>query len=212
MPYHLSTFLSDLTSDLAGLDTQMILLAVIFVTSLIALDALSRSIQRSKEAAGLGGKTVTVSMDGSRSLPVRHYVSEIQGLAGKPDAIVYENGHMIPVERKPLARKMRDRYVAQLLVYMRLIAEFEKKPPPYGYLILGPSCRKFKIENSPARQAWLQSIIDEMRAALKGTPVKPKPHPRKCRRCDVKAHCPFKDNNLAGDRKSQLTAGQVQKD
>jgi CRISPR/Cas system-associated exonuclease Cas4 (RecB family) len=123
---------------------------------------------------------------------VRNYISEIQGLAGKPDALISEGGFIIPIERKPLARKVRDRYIAQLLVYMRLIEEFEGKKPPYGYLILGPNCRRFKIENSPDRQAWLQRLIDEMRGVLAGQATTPTPHPKKCRKCDVRHACAFK--------------------
>ena len=114
------------------------------------------------------------------------------GLAGRPDALISEEGYIIPIERKPLARKIRDRYVAQLLVYMRLVEEFEGRKPPYGYLILGPSARRFRIENSPERQAWLQKILDEMNAIMKGAAAKAEPHPKKCGKCDVKEVCAFR--------------------
>ena len=74
---------------------------------------------------------------------------------------------------------------------MRLIEEFEGKKPPYGYLILGKNCRTFKIENSPERQAWLQKMLDEMRSIVEGAPAIPAPHPKKCKRCDVKESCSF---------------------
>jgi len=188
----LMKFLNDLAADLAALNTEIVLLAVLVVTAVIVLDAISMSARRKHKAAGLNPRTVTVSIDGSKTVPVREYISEMQGLAGKPDALISENGCIIPIERKPLARKIRDRYVAQLLVYMRLIEEFEGKKPPYGYLILGASCRKIKIENSPARQEWLQKIIDEMRQVLENkAAAAAAPQPNKCRKCDVQHACAF---------------------
>jgi CRISPR-associated exonuclease Cas4 len=191
----LETFISlgnNLIRDLAGLSTEVIGLAVIVVSGVIIFNAVSAYTRQRRQETGADQGSVTVSIDGSTTLGVRHYVSDMQGLAGRPDALISEGGFIIPVERKPLARKLRERYVAQILVYMRLVEEFEGKRPPYGYLILGPSCRKFKIENSPHRQAWLQKVIDEMQAILGGTPAKATPLPRKCRKCDVREACKFR--------------------
>jgi len=190
MREHIAHFLKELLYDLAGLNSQLVFLAVIIVSSVIVIDAVTMAVRKSKKASGLGSEGVTVSIDGSKSLPVRNYISEMQGLAGKPDALLIENGYIIPIERKPLAKKLHDRYVAQLLVYMRLIEEFEGKKPPYGYLLLGPNCRRIKIDNSPDRQAWLQKLIDEMNLILAGrAQAKPAPHPKKCAKCDVKESC-----------------------
>jgi CRISPR/Cas system-associated exonuclease Cas4 (RecB family) len=182
-------WISRTTSELAQLDVDLIILVLLGVITLVILGRVGTVLESKEREVGVSTSTITVSVDGTKTLPVRNYVSEIQGLAGKPDALISEDGFIIPIERKPLARKVRDRYVAQLLVYMRLVEEFEGKKPPYGYLILGPNCRRFKIENSPARQAWLQKHLDEMRAILAGGPSQPTPHPRKCRKCDVRHAC-----------------------
>ncbi len=178
-----------LLSQIAGANPEIILLALIIVSGAIVLKTINASAAKATESAGMTAKSSTISIDGSKALPIRHYLSEMQGLAGKPDALISENGYIIPVERKPLARKLRDRYVAQLLVYMRLIEEFEGKKPPYGYLILGPNCRRVKIENSEKRQAWLQSLLDQMRSVLNGAASTPEPHPKKCSKCDVQHRC-----------------------
>lgn len=189
MKQEIRDYIFNLLSDIAGADTQLVLLLILIVTTLIVIDAVSSFARAKRKETGISAKSGTVSIDGSKTLPVRKYVSEMQGLAGVPDALISEDGHIIPVERKPLARKIRDRYVAQLLVYMRLVEEFEGKKPPYGYLILGPNCRRFKIENTPERQAWLQKMIDEMREVLAGSPTKPTPHPAKCKKCSVRESC-----------------------
>lgn len=181
-----------IATAIASVDSELILLAILVVAGLIVVRGMYSSAESKRRESGITKGSIAVSVDGSKTLIVRHYVSQLQGLAGKPDALISEDGYIIPVERKPLARKLRDRYVAQLLVYMRLVEEFEGKKPPYGYLILGPSCRRFKIENSPERQAWLQNILDEMQQIVQGAEAKATPHPRKCARCDVKDGCEHK--------------------
>lgn len=193
-------------------DEHIIVLAVLLVAAVMVIDASLSFIKRQHRATGVGAQAKPVVMDGSKTLPSRTYVSEIQGLAGRPDAVISENGFLIPVEIKPLARKLRDRYVAQLLVYMRLIEEFEGKRPPYGYLILGENRRRIKISNTPERQAWLQQLIDQMQAILAGSPTLPTPHPRKCMRCDVRESCSFRADLPADAQVAQpAQAGRLPK-
>ena len=191
-----------------ALNPEIVVIGLVLLSMLIVLDRITSSLSSKKKGTGLGTRNNVVSIDGGTTLPVREYVSEIQGLAGRPDAVIRENGYLIPVERKPLARKLRDRYVAQLLVYMRLIEEFEGKKPPYGYLILGTNCRRIRIDNTEERQKWLQKIIDEMHAILRGEPAKADPHPKKCRKCEVRDSCTFRTDqqltSAAGDSLVQL--------
>lgn len=179
----------ELLLEIASVDTEVILLAILLVMTVIVIDGVSAFARDKRIESGMTPQMSAVGIEGSKILPVRQYVSDMQKLAGKPDALIVEDGYIIPVERKPLAKKIHDRYVAQVLVYMRLVEEFEGKRPPYGYLILGPKCRRFKIENSDARQAWLQKIIDEMQGILAGKECVAAPHPRKCRKCDVRKDC-----------------------
>ncbi len=181
-------------------DYGIMLFCIIGIATMIVLDAVTLAISKARHQTGLDPRARGISVDGSSALPGKSYLSERQALAGRPDAVIYEGGFIIPVERKPLARKVRDRYVAQLLIYMRLIEEFEGKKPPYGYLILGQNCRKVRIENTPERQAWVDSMLNEMRAILGGMPAKATPHESKCRKCDVRAHCAFAGEAVAGQK------------
>lgn len=183
--------------QLVVLNSQVVLFAILVSIVIILLDSFHLVAKRKRNKSGLSHKAQTYGLDGSKLIPIKNYVSEIQGLAGRPDAMIIEGGYVIPVERKPLAKKLRDRYVAQILVYMRLIEEFEGKKPPYGYLILGPKCRRVKISNTEKRQEWLQGQLDEMRSILDGNPSTPTPHPRKCQRCDVRDHCQSKTENTS---------------
>lgn len=189
MTDRISAYAEQILREIVAIDTTYILLAVLLIMAVIFLDSLSAHAKKTRAATGVSAESKTISVDGMKSISVKTYVSEMQGLAGRPDALISENGYIIPIERKPLARKLRDRYVAQLLVYMRLVEEFEGRKPPYGYLILGANCRRIKIENSPGKQAWLQKMIDEMHGVLGGAEPIATPHNKKCGKCDVRASC-----------------------
>lgn len=164
-------------------------LLVLIATTLLVIRSFRKAARRRHRDAGFSLSEMAVAIEGSSILPSREYISTRQGLAGKPDALVKEGEVVLPIERKPLAKKMRDRYVAQLLVYMRLVEEFEGVTPPHGYLLLGPKCRRVKVVNAAAKQQWVERMIGEMRGVLDGAPAVPQPHPAKCAKCDVRHKC-----------------------
>lgn len=187
----LREYIRDLIFDLSQASTDLVLLVMLLLVAVMVFDAVGMSIRRSRKSAGLADKHTPISIDGSRKIESRIYISERQGLSGRPDLIIEEGGYLIPVEHKPLAKKIRDRYVAQLLIYMRLIEEFEGKKPPYGYLLLGAKSRRVKIENSPHRQAWLDKILADMQKIAAGGVCIATPERSKCSRCDVAYRCKF---------------------
>ena len=191
MQEQIKLFILDTLAQLVTLDSQIVLLVTLIIVLLIVLDSFLLVSRRNKSKSGLNKHAIPISIDGSKVVNSRDYISKKQKISGRPDIVVIEDGFHIPVEHKPLAKKLRDRYLAQLLVYMRLIEEFEGKKPPYGYLILGKENKLVKIENSEKNQIWLQGLLDEMHAIIDGGKSKPAPHPVKCKRCDVKAHCSF---------------------
>ena len=165
-------------------------LVVLAAFTFLVIRSFLKAARKRHRDTGFMVTQVAVAMEGSSIVPTREYISRLQGLAGKPDALVQEGGDLIPVERKPLAKKLRDRYVAQLLVYMRLVEEFEGKRPSKGYLLLGPECRRVTIENSEAKQRWLGTLLEQMRRVLDGGEARATPHPAKCSKCDVRSRCP----------------------
>lgn len=165
---------------------QLVVLAAI--TFLVIRSFLKGARKRHRDT-GFRASEVAVAMEGSSFIPAREYISLSQGLAGRPDALVQEGEEVIPVERKPLAKKIRDRYVAQLLVYMRLVEEFEGRRPSKGYLLLGPECRRVIVENTEAKQRWIGTLVNQMRKILDGEEARPFPHPAKCAKCDVRHRC-----------------------
>jgi CRISPR-associated protein Cas4 len=173
-------------------------LVVLAAFTFLVIRSFLKAARKRHRDTGFRVNEVAVAMEGSSIVPAREYISRSQGLAGKPDALVQEGSEFIPVERKPLARKLRDRYVAQLLVYMRLVEEFEGKRPSKGYLLLGAECRRVTIENSEAKQRWLGTLLEQMRGVLDGGEARATPHPAKCSKCDVRARCPAR-GDMTGD-------------
>ncbi|HMO01421.1 MAG TPA: CRISPR-associated protein Cas4 [Oligoflexia bacterium] len=180
-----------LINEISILDTSLILLCVIGVMATIALDGIITHLQKMERLAGLNKHLKVVGLDGSKTLPAKTFISEKLGLSGRPDAIIQEGKWLIPVEIKPLTKKFRDRHIAQLLVYMRLIEEEYKKRPPHGYLIIGEKNRLVKIENTSARQLWLDQQLTGMKLYLTEKKIAPAPQFNKCKNCDVRSHCAF---------------------
>lgn len=162
---------------------------ILLCIGLWLIRSFGKEARRRHTESGFSQSEVALAVDGGTLLPEREYVSSQQGLAGRPDALVREGHFVIPVERKPLAKKLRDRYIVQLLVYMRLVEEFEGIRPPHGYLLLGPTCRRVRVVNSESKQRWVDGLIREMRSVLEGVPSRAAPHPAKCAKCEVCDRC-----------------------
>ena len=162
----------------------LVLGILIFVWDL--LDRKRRSIRQS---AGVGAKTDVIAVRGSSELPGKKYYSEKLKLSSRPDALLVEEGFIVPADRKPMTNKVRDRHVIQLLVHCRLVEEEEGKRPPYGVLFMGKSVRTVRIKNTDEKQRWLDSVLAEMRSILGGVPAVPAPSKMKCKYCDVRQYC-----------------------
>lgn len=194
MTEQIKAYFQNLFIDVVNVDADFAIAFLLIASIVIVWEAISTFAKQKRKEVGFGNKEFASSMKASSNKPlkVRRYVSDMQLLSGTPDALISENGFIIPIERKPFAKKIHDRYVVQLLVYMRLVEEFEGKKPPYGYLILGENCRCIKVHNTPEKQAWLQKIIDEMQAILnENREAVPQPVPSKCKNCQVRNYCKY---------------------
>lgn len=192
----LPPFLQKLLYDLLSSDELFFWLLVILVFLFIVLEGISKIAKEKQKKAGIKPENQNVMTQDANLNTSREYTSDIQLLSGKPDAIILEGGFKIPVERKAFSNKIRDRHIAQLLVYMRLIEEFEGKKPPYGYLVLGKNKRKVKILNTKEKQDWLQEKINEMQRILKNeSQAVAAPQKQKCKFCTVKDICTKRYNH-----------------
>ena len=99
------TYFTDLLYDIAGTDSNIVLLVILLVMIVIVLDAITTIAQDKRVEAGITSaeKESLQSISKAEVVASREYVSEIQGISGRPDAVLIEEGEYIPVCRKPLA-------------------------------------------------------------------------------------------------------------
>lgn len=172
-----------------AIPAEILLLILVLGVLIFIWDLFDRRSKGIQEDAGLSTSSEVLAVAGSSYLPGKEYSSKELGLSGKPDALVREDGFIIPVDIKPMTQKVRDRHIVQLLAHLRLIEETEGVRPPYGILIMGKKGRVIHVKNTDDKQRWLQTLIDEMHSIMDGVPAVPAPAPLKCKSCDVRELC-----------------------
>ena len=184
--------LSQLFGDsVVSVPTEIALLLLVLGLVIFMWDLFERQRKRLRRQSGLAEDAEMLYLKNSGYLPSKAYRSEKLGLESRPDALISEEGFIIPVDCRPTSKKVRDRHVAALLVHLRLIEEIEGKKPPYGILLMGPDARSVHIQNTEDKQRWLETLLDEMHSIMEGVPAQPKPEKYKCKNCDVRSACQF---------------------
>ena len=171
--------------------TELLILLLLVGAVIFIWDLLERRSNTLSKSSGLEKKSEVIALKGSSYQESREYRSETLGLTASPYGIVREGEFIIPVEINPLSKKIHDRHVVQMLINMRLIEEIEGVRPPHGLLVMGPEQRAVKLQNTPEKQAWLDSVLTEMRAVNEDLPAAATPSFYKCKNCDVNEICSF---------------------
>jgi CRISPR/Cas system-associated exonuclease Cas4 (RecB family) len=164
-------------------------LLLILGTLIFVWDFIDRKFRQTIKGTGIPGKATIITLEGSAHLPVREYQSTDLGIMGKPNALIKENKEKIPVEIYPTSQNVQDRHIVRMVALLKLVEENEGQKPSHGILLLGKDSRKIIVKNTPERQRWLESILDEMRTILDGIPAIPSPSRYKCKFCDVNQIC-----------------------
>lgn len=118
------------------------------------------------------------------------FFSQQYGLAGKPDALIKEDGMLIPVEIKGMAAPETPYHghVMQLTAYCLLIEEANKIPPAYG--ILSYRDKEFKIPYTINRKESLLRLMDTIRMDDAEDFIPPvSKTSRKCTHCGYNSYC-----------------------
>lgn len=119
------------------------------------------------------------------------FVSKKLGLSGRPDAVVMDAEHHIPVELKTgrVPRGPLFSHILQVVAYCVLLEEEYGKAPPYGVIRYGETA--FEIEYNADQRALLLQKLTEMRASIvKGEAHRNHNRPGKCIHCSRRAGCP----------------------
>ncbi len=175
--------------EASGVDSQVTVLLILFICFAVLVDSLCAFMKWARRRTGLTRGMIVRGVEGGNFVAGREYLSERFGLVGRPDAVVEEDGFFIPIERKAFGKRPRDKDVAQLLVYCRLIEEEYGVRPPHGYLIIGPQAKRFKVVNVAEKQLWIDTILEQMRSVLLGGACVATPQRKKCEACAVRASC-----------------------
>ncbi|MBI4416676.1 MAG: CRISPR-associated protein Cas4 [Euryarchaeota archaeon] len=118
-------------------------------------------------------------------------VSERYGLRGRPDYIVTEGDHIIPVEAKTgrTPKGPLFSHILQIAAYCLLVEETYGKAPPHG--ILRYEGATHEIEYNEDLKKLLVGKLEDMRGALrKGEAHRNHNRPGKCIHCSRREGCP----------------------
>ena len=119
------------------------------------------------------------------------FLSKRLGLSGRPDAVVLEGEHHIPVEIKTgrTPRGPLFTHILQLTASCLLLEEEYGKAPPYG--IIRYEAASHEIEYNEDQKKLLLTKLAEMRACLaRGEAHRNHNRPGKCVHCSRRSVCP----------------------
>lgn len=131
-----------------------------------------------------------VYLDSATEKP-KLFVSKKYGLSGRPDAVVMDGNHHVPVELKTgrVPRGPLFSHILQVAAYCVLLEEEYGAAPPYGIIRYGDV--NFEIEyNEDQRNLVLRKLADMRLALLKGEAHRNHSRPGKCVHCSRRAACP----------------------
>ena len=156
---------------------------------LIALALLWQAARRQKAIGLPAGRVIYADTRRWGPLEEPLYDSEL-GLTGRPDYLVAEKDQIIPVEVKSsrVSAAPYDAHIYQLAAYCLLVQRQFGKRPDYG--ILHYPNRTFAIDYTPALEASLLELLQEMRAQNRRREVE-RSHDAaaRCSRCGFRAIC-----------------------
>lgn len=148
---------------------------------------------RTRRAAGLpGGRIIYTDTRAWDATPAPLF-DPVTQLTGKPDYLVRQGRHIIPVEvkssRPPEAPY--DSHIYQLAAYCLLVAREHGVRPPYGIIhYTGGGGRSFAVDYTPALENALLDLLTEMRRAdQQATVDRSHDQPGRCRGCGYQTLC-----------------------
>jgi len=129
-------------------------------------------------------------VDSDREKP-KLFVSEKYGLSGRPDLVIVEGEHHVPVEIKTgrTPRGPLFSHILQVAAYCLLMEEEYGSAPPYGIVRYGATSHE--IEYNEDTKNLVLAKLQEMRAAArKGEAHRNHNRPGKCVHCSRRSVCP----------------------
>jgi CRISPR-associated exonuclease Cas4 len=147
---------------------------------------LSRRTRRQKDQHGIPSGTLLYS---DLTTPAEPLFSRRLQLAGKPDYILRQDEHLVPVEVKTGHHTHpQPSHVLQLAAYCQLLEETSGEFVPYGILVLNQ--QPTQIPFDPGLRFSLEQTMDRMRGVLRtGRVSLNHADPHRCTRCSQRQNC-----------------------
>jgi CRISPR-associated exonuclease Cas4 len=147
---------------------------------------LRRHTTRQRDQHGIPTGTLLYS---DLTEPAEPLFSRRLQLAGKPDYIIRQDNHLVPVEVKTGHHTHpQPSHVLQLAAYCQLLEDTTGEFVPYGILILNQ--QPTKIPFDPTLRFSLEQTLRKMRHTLKTDRVEMNHHdPHRCVRCSQRQNC-----------------------
>jgi len=165
------------------------LLGICLICLIVGMALLWRS-HMLRQRTGLPAGQVVYVDTGDWQDCERPLFSSRHRLTGRPDYLVRQRGHIIPVEVKSATglRQPYESHILQLTAYCLLVEENERKTPPYG-LLHYPDVT-FHIPYTLQTRVNLLDTLTRLRADLDSDDV-PRSHsePQRCRCCGFHRVC-----------------------
>jgi CRISPR-associated exonuclease Cas4 len=162
-------------------------LAVIFLVSALLLFYIS-SLGRRK--VGIPGGRVIYSDTSRWQKNEKPLFDPALKLAGRPDYLVEQGRHIIPVEVKTGRSPQHpyDSHIFQLAAYCLLVNSEYGTRPKYG--IIHYPTQTFAIDFTPALEETTKEIIRQIQASTSGQHVdRSHANPHNCQRCGYRSIC-----------------------
>jgi CRISPR-associated exonuclease Cas4 len=166
---------------------QWVLLGVVL---LVVAFVLFMAYAAQRKASGLpGGRVIYTDTRAWGAVEKPLYDAEL-GLAGKPDYIVEQDGHFIPVEVKTgrTPEAPYDSHIFQLAAYCHLVGKAFGKRPSHG--IIHYPGRDFAVDYTRELESALKDLVADLRVDEHRADV-PRSHEEtnRCRGCGFREAC-----------------------
>lgn len=145
---------------------------------------------RTRHAAGLPGGRVIYTDTRAWGKTDRPLYTHALRLTGKPDYLVRQGDHIIPVEVKSgrAPGSPYDSHIYQLAAYCLLVEKVYGTRPPYG--IIHYPDRDFAVDYTPELEESLLELLDEMRRDERRQNVERSHEVRaRCQGCGYRSTC-----------------------
>jgi CRISPR-associated exonuclease Cas4 len=165
----------------------MIVIAILLLAAALVILWIA---SRQRSATGLPAGRIIYSDTNRWNRVEKPLYDPVSGLTGKPDYLIDDDGTLIPVEVKSSRAPSlpHDSHIYQLAAYCFLVERTYHQRPPYG--ILRYRDKTFSIDYTPALEAELEDLLDDIRAQeRRGEVDRSHQEPARCARCGYRNLC-----------------------